>query len=162
MNTIGREFVSNGRWTGDSHGRLLRLGYNFREMFCRPLRRCVLWLLALWVSLLTPLAAFGCMQACGRVWDDARCCAPETAHPCSGHPCSCEPCPVCSAPKPAPLWAKSDESKTLIHAPIGILTFALTVPPLAARLAPRPEPPFIPPDIGIAWGYSHRAPPVLS
>jgi hypothetical protein len=79
----------------------------------RPLCRWVLWVLALWVSVLTPLAALGCVQACERAWGDGRCCASETTRPCSNHPCSCEPCPVCSAPAPSPLWAKAEEPKPL-------------------------------------------------
>jgi hypothetical protein len=127
----------------------------------RPLCRWVLWVLALWVSVLTPLAALGCVQACERAWGDGRCCASETTRPCSNHPCSCEPCPVCSAPAPSPLWAKAEEPKPLAPASVGILTIVFALPRHAAQPTPLPEPPFIPPDTDIKWGHPHRAPPVL-
>jgi hypothetical protein len=126
----------------------------------RPLCRWVLWVLALWVSVLTPLAALGCVQACERAWGDGRCCASETTRPCSNHPCSCEPCPVCSAPAPSPLWAKTEEPKPLTPAPLSALSVTLELPRLAAQLTPLPEPPFIPPDTGVEWGHPRRAPPV--
>jgi hypothetical protein len=131
-------------------------------MLHRPLRRWVLWMLALWVSVLTPLAALGCVQACGRVWDDGRCCASATTLPCSDYPCSCAPCPVCSAPEPSPVWAKTEEPKPPASAPVGVLTVALELPRLAAQPTPLPQPPFIPPDTGVKWRHPHRAPPVLA
>jgi hypothetical protein len=142
--------------------RAAMFGYHAFGMPYRPLRRWVLWMLALWVSVLTPLAALGCVQACGRVWDDGRCCASETTLPCSDHPCSCAPCPVCSAPEPSPVWAKTEEPKPPASAPVGVLTFALELPRLAAQPTPLPQPPFIPPDTGVKWRHPHRAPPVLA
>ena len=128
----------------------------------RPLRRWVLWVLALWVSVLMPLAALGCVQACGRDGEDVRCCASETTLPCSDHPCSCAPCPMCSAPEPSPLWAKTEEPKPLTPAPLSALSVTLELPRLAAQLTPLPQPPFIPPDTGVKWRHPHRAPPVLA
>ena len=141
---------------------MLQVRYNPPKMPSRPLRRWVLWMLALWVSVSTPLAALGCVQACGRVWDDGRCCASETTLPCSDHPCSCAPCPVCSAPEPSPLWAKTEEPKPLTPAPLSALSVTLELPRLAAQLTPLPQPPFIPPDTGVEWGHPRRAPPVLA
>ncbi|MEJ5384722.1 MAG: hypothetical protein WHS44_07580 [Fimbriimonadales bacterium] len=126
----------------------------------RLLSRQVLWLLALWVSLLTPLAAWGCVQACVRVWDAPQCCASETTLPCSDHPCSCAPCPVCSAPEPSPLWTKAESVVPLISILPGVLTPAPTLSRLAVQPVLLPEPPFIPPDTDVKWGHPHRAPPV--
>lgn|GEM_PF-1549552 len=129
-------------------------------MHGRPPRWAV-WLLALWLSVTTPLSALGCVAACERAFETIACCAVETTLPCSDHPCQCEPCPVCSAPAPQPAFVKA-EPFTLKIDVVGALT---EIPELCiADSTPTalPEPPFTPPDYRASRANALRAPPVLS
>ncbi|MCS6923865.1 MAG: hypothetical protein NZM10_05745 [Fimbriimonadales bacterium] len=119
-----------------------------------------LWLLGLWLSVATPLAAIGCLQVCVATQPAGECCASEVSLPCSDHPCSCEPCPVCSEPaqQPVSFTAKSVQVETAL--PIRYEpTLALIC--LTHPLPDYPEPLSYPPDELALDAHGVRAPPVL-
>lgn len=123
--------------------------------------RCAVWMFALWLSVATPLAALGCLQACERAFETLTCCAPETTLPCSDHPCECEPCPVCSTPAPQPTLAKAE----LFTLKLDVSGVCVELPELQSAEAtptPLPDSPFTPPDYRAPRAHALRAPPVLS
>ncbi|MCX7992255.1 MAG: hypothetical protein N2651_01165 [Fimbriimonadales bacterium] len=123
--------------------------------------RWAVWLLALWLSVATPLSALGCLQACERAFETLTCCAVETTLPCSDHPCECEPCPVCSAPAPQPPFIKAEYFTIKIDI-VGVLTKLPELQIVGSLPTPPPEPPFTPPDYRAPCANALRAPPVLS
>ncbi|MDW8106848.1 MAG: hypothetical protein RMK45_05145 [Armatimonadota bacterium] len=127
-------------------------------------RRMSRWAVAfwtLWLSLMTPLMALGCLQACQRTADAPICCNAESARDCSSTPCECEPCPVCGAPKLQPTVA---DAKPYIAALDGepLLTDTLTPLCLLFVVSYYHEPPQAWPLYCVLRPQPLRAPPVLS
>ncbi|MCS7273731.1 MAG: hypothetical protein NZ550_06280 [Fimbriimonadales bacterium] len=118
----------------------------------------MLW--ALWLSLMAPSAAWGCLQACQYAPDAPVCCNSEPARDCSSAPCECEPCPVCGAPELQPALT---DVKPVITAPDSepTLTETLTLLCTLAALPHYHEPPQSHPLSRVLRSQPLRAPPVL-
>ncbi|MDW8052596.1 MAG: hypothetical protein RMK45_08385 [Armatimonadota bacterium] len=127
----------------------------------RWLSRWAVLLWTLWLSLMTPLVALGCSQACQRAADAPICCNAESARDCSSVPCECEPCPVCGAPKLQPTVA---DAKPSIAAPDSEPLLTDTLTPLCSLfvLSRYHEPPQACPLHRVLRPQPLRAPPVLS